>query len=501
MSPYPLAWPARVLLTVLCLLPAAIKLARYPAYPGSDDAFIHLAIVENIHRGDGWGINPGERVFLSTSPAFTACFATIRSLTPSVMPVGMGLSCVASALYVLGVFALARRLTGQPLWGFAAATLAATNVHLWRWTGTFMEVTFAMAAAIWLIHGVARIQDMPAKSRATGYGLIGLGIAVAVATRPELGLLFPAFAAHCALLRRRHAMGDIAALTLGLAAGMAPILTALYKTFGSIYPTTAAAKTSAGLLWLNIPVWSQVAKVTATGCLGSLIILGISLIIRRHTHRLFARVSASTVLWLFPALGFVFYALKMPGLQSPARYWLPFLSTIPVLAAVAGAATWEPGRQTRILVGVSCAIQLALALVLNERQVSPVLNQMVCDYTPTMREASSQIAAHAKPGDTALIYMDIGVVAATRPAGIRLLDGGALATPAFRNLSLMEMALAARPQFVLENQGTPERFVEQSLLSTGIPFKLIWSRAYRSHSVGHPNDVYEARLFQVQDAP
>jgi len=493
-----------LLLVGVCLFPSVIKLARYPDYPGSDDAFIHLAIVESIHRGQGWGINPNEPVFLSTSPLFTAFFSAVRVCTPDVMEIGMSLSAIASALYVLGVFALARRLTGQTAWGMAAATLAATNVHLWRWNGTFMEVTFAMAAVTWLINGFLGIQETAGRRRTVFFFLAGLAMAAAVLLRPELGLLCPAFLAHIALNNRRRLVTDGVALVAGLASVILPVLGALYLVFGHAIPTTATAKTTAGLLWLNLPVWPQMAKVVASGCLGSLIIIGlagVAITLRPATLRWRKLMTTTIPVWFFPLSGFCFYALKTPTLQSPARYCLPFMATLPVLAAAMGKAVMPVNRRMLLIAWSLCAFQLATALYMNERLIRPVLHRVLPEYVQTMREAAAQIGARAKPGEAVLVFVDIGVVATARPPEVRILDGGGLATPEFQGLSLSAMIRAGHPQFILEGLGTADHFVEQSLREQGLTFRQVWSRRFSSHSIEHAHDIYEARLFQLGESP
>src|SRR4026207_1489267 len=52
-------------------LRAVVRLIYEPGYRGTDDSFSHAAIVESLRAGNGWGINPGEPVNLSTSPLFT----------------------------------------------------------------------------------------------------------------------------------------------------------------------------------------------------------------------------------------------------------------------------------------------------------------------------------------------------------------------------------------------------------------------------------------------
>lgn len=492
-----------IVLTAICLLPATIRMINYPGYPGADDAFIHLAIVENIYRGLGWGINAHDRVFLSTSPLFTVLMTAVRFVTPRILEMGMGLSVMSGVLYVLGVFVLGRRLSqGDRLWGLISAVLAATNIHFWRWNGTFMETTFAMAASVWMINAYLRAHD---SSRNRWFFLLGLLLAASVLLRPELGLLGVAFLAHSLVNGRRQILRRYAAMAAGLACFLVPVLVVLYLYFGTILPSTFTAKTTAGLVWLNFPVWGQLFKAMVSGCLGALIVLGIGAVkgVRcAECTRIFPPLLSSVVVWILPVLGFCFYSLKMPGLQSAARYYLPFMAVISALPAVlAGPGSWLREQRAVAVVSVICILQAGFSGVLNEIRIKPVLSGMWGGYVATMREAAREIDTRSALHRPTLICVDIGVVAATRSPDITLLDGGGLASPALCGLSLPEMIRVGRPQFVLESLGSEHHEVERTLYASGIMFSNVWSRRFASHSIEHGHSTYEARLFELKGLP
>lgn len=491
-------------LSFLCALPSVIKLAGYPDYPGSDDAFIHLAIIENIHRGHGWGINENKPVFMSTSPLFTVLFSALRKVTPEVLEVGMVLSSIAGAMYILGMFVLGCRVSGgrSRAWGFMAAFLAATNIHLWHWTGTFMEVTLAMAVVVWLTNGFLALHDVPVPRRAMFFGLFGVGLGLGVLIRPELGLLGVAFLAHRLATDKSRVMRDFAPMAGGFALVLLPALGVLYVYFGTILPTTLPAKASPQLIWFNIPVWKQLFKVVSSGCLGIfLLTVIIWIMIRPSAEQVCRQAKTATVLWLFPLLGFVFYSLTMPGLQSAARYNLPFLALMPALvASIAGACSPVRYRPILLLTMALCLLQFAAALVWKERLLRPALTRMVDGYVNTMREAADRIGLKAKRGDAVLVYVDIGVVALNRPAGVRILDGGGLASPELHGLTLPAMVRTSSPRFVLESIGTGERTVERSLEKAGEKVRLVWSRSFPSHNIEYVGEIYEARLYELEKA-
>ena len=180
--PVVLRW---VFLLVVAAVPWVVRTAFYHDYPGADDAFIHLAIIDSLRESGTWGINPGEPVNLSTSPLFTLVFLGFSFVFRDVMTVGSVLSVLLVCGSVLLTFKIASRYF-ESFWpALGIAAFAAFNVQLWRWTGTVMEATFAYFAVllnVWL-HLVWR-------ERTFGLGLAqGLVLGLSVLLRPELALL------------------------------------------------------------------------------------------------------------------------------------------------------------------------------------------------------------------------------------------------------------------------------------------------------------------------
>jgi len=493
------------LLLPICLLPAAVKLVCYPDYPGSDDAFIHLAVVENLRRGAGWGINAGEPVLVSTSPLFTVVFTAIRRLSPRVLEVGMALSLAAACLYVLGVYVLALRIAASAGPALVCAFLAAANVHLWRWNGTFMEVLFATATVPWLVTLFLKRAEQAPEGHEWDYLGLGLGVAAAVLLRPELGLLVPVFFLHCLWHRHPLAGRGCVLFLLGVALLLVPALAVLAAGFGTIVPTTFAAKTVPGLRWVNPQVWSQILLTLLSGSGGALALAaGLWLLEPDAQGRRAAlhRLRKWSVVWLFPLAGFAFYALKTAVLQSAARYLLPFVGLLPVLPAVLWPDHPRPRPAAlRWLATACCVGQIAVSLLVNQRFVRPALQRMRAEYLPTMAAAVAELSRQARPGDSVLVFMDLGVVSALRPPTLRIVDGGGLASPELRGLTLSAMLRRTRPRWVLESMGTDAGAVEQALRETGRPFRTVWTRPYRSPGVESVYATYEARLFEIIRTP
>jgi hypothetical protein len=493
--------PAQIALVALCsLLPAIVKLYYYPDYPGSDDAFIHFSVIQNIHRGWGWGVNAGEPVFLSTSPLFTVFFSAVRSLTGHVVETGMALSLMAGSLYVLGVFVLAIRSCGSFFLSMVCAFLAATNVHLWRWNGTFMEVTFATCAVVWIVALFLSVSTTSPRRILAMYPLIGFLTGLGILLRPEISLILPAFFLHSLLNDRIDLGSRYGMLAVGLAVVLGPFAALVHAYFGVFLPTTFAAKTTTGLVWVNGTVWTQIFKTVASGGCGAggAVVVLLALAWRSPARCSLAEaVRRSAVFWAIPVMGFLFYSLKTTELQSAARYYLPFMGTLPlVLLAAPNQLSLRPGMVRAVLI-TACVMQVAVSGVLNHRVVAPVLSRMASEYIPTMTQAAHEVNARAKSGDSLLVYTDIGVVASQLSRSVYLIDGGGLASPWLQRMSLGAMVSRTRPRFVLESLGTDPMKVDRALTAGRVTGRLIWSQAFHSHSVEDAGIMYVARLYEL----
>ncbi|MEZ5333402.1 MAG: glycosyltransferase family 39 protein [Thermoanaerobaculia bacterium] len=226
------------LLCAAILLPAAVRLLCYPAYPGSDDAFIHHAVAARVAAGGGWGIQPGPAVNLSSSPLFTLLAAAITALAPDGWTGVTALTLAAACLGVWCTWWAARRLG---LDGLPAALLAATNLHLWRWAGTFLETTLAWAVVPLAVGVEAGLRERGERRAGPWVGL-GCLLGAAVLLRYELALVGAALAVPAAIRdRRRWRWTPVAA---GAALVLAPWLAFARIAFGTFLPTTLAAKAS-----------------------------------------------------------------------------------------------------------------------------------------------------------------------------------------------------------------------------------------------------------------
>lgn len=498
---HPSFWSLPVVVAALCLsaLPALIRLAYYPGYLGTDDSYIHAAIIDNLAAGQGWGINPGEPVNLSTSPLFTLLMLGLAHVVPDVMVAGSRLATVAVMLGVFGTFVIAARMSRDPTVGLVAVALAATNVHVWRWTGTFIEAPLAFAGVIVVLLAFARLYLDRIPWPLTGrFFALGVAIGVLALLRFETALLGPAFFLHHLLNDRRFLVRRYAAAALGGILPLAAWAAYAWSLFDGVMPTTLSAKTSDGLILFNATLLGQYASVLGPGFLGGAILLAASaaLLFRRGRERRIVEAARRATLFIaFAGAGLAFYYLKAPSLQSPARYLLPLMAVLPLAATPFIAAAWATARtRLRIVAAVAVALQLVLAGLVTHTRVAPVLAGMDAAYVATMREVARELDRRCVPGDVVLVYFDIGVVSYEHNHGCRIADGGALASPALRGLELPEMIAASRPRFVVESLGDPQR---SDVVAAAPGARELWGRTFASHSVGASERLYRTRLFEL----
>jgi hypothetical protein len=495
------------LLVLIALIPATVRLISFPDYPGSDDAFIHLSVIQNIASGNGWGINPGDPVNLSTSPLFTMVFSAMSGWTDDLLILGSVLSVVVVALSIGLTFFMTRRLSGDGWAAIVAAALAATNIHLWRWTGTFLETTFAyccVLALLAIILGSDRQRPGGPRGLPTAFA-IGAFIGLGTLLRPEIGLVGVGWLLHIAWSDRGSFVARSFASFVGLSSVLLPYMLWAQATFGTVTPTSFTVKASSGLHVGVTTTMEQIAVVLVSGGLGSLLLCAASSVFalasgwsspeHDHSQPLFR---AFSLLWSIPVFTMLFYMMKTDALQSPGRYILPFTATIPILASLVWHRLAAPlaGRRAGfvLIAAVSIVVQLLLSVWVNHIRFAPVLRRMNTEYVATMSAAAEVLNELCQPGDTALIWVDLGVVSWRHDKSCFIADGGGLASPDLIGLNLTDMVSRTNARFIVENQGDAGEAVE----IPGYRTQTIWSREYLSHSVADPDRVFVARVYRVE---
>jgi hypothetical protein len=476
------SWPT--LLGALCLsaLPAIVRLIYYPDYLGTDDSFIHAAIIQSLRDGHGWGINPGEPVNLSTSPLFTLLMLAVSWLVPDVMLAGSRIATAAAMFGVFGTFVIAVRMSGHGTIGLAAAAIAAANMHLWRWTGTFIEAPLAFAGVIGVLLAFGSLLEERRADPASGrFFALGLSIGVLALLRFECALLGAAFLLHSVVNDRRFLARRYAAAALGGAIPLAAWAVSAWAMFGGVLPTTLGAKTSGGIILFNPVLIKQYVSVLGPGFAAGGILACAALIVlllSAQRQRIAAAARQATVYIAFAFAGLAFYYLKTPELQSPARYLLPIMAVLPLALVPFLTQAWAVGPWLPRVALAATTMQLVLAVVVNHARIAPVLAGMNDAYVVTMREAAQELDRRCTDGDVVLVEFDIGVVSYYHRHACRIADGGALASPELRGLSLREKIAAVRPRYVIESLGAPER---SDVAAVEPRARLVWSRSFASH--------------------
>lgn len=501
-----LTWQQWLAVIAIALLPALVRVLSYADYPGADDAFIHVAVIESLWQTGTWGINPGENVNLSTSPLFTLFFAALHPLASDILRAGIWLSSAAVAGAIWFTFLLARRLGHSFAVSLFVAALAATNIHLWRWGGTFMEVSFTCLALVlvvyWFVGSRARAQE-----RLLPHALLGMAIGALVLLRPETGLLTVALFLHDCINRQPGLIRKYAAMGMGMTLPIAAYAGWAWQVFGAVLPTTFHAKVGRGLIPWNPGVLRSEILVVGSGFIGVWLVLSAALAWSWLRPKSEAPRSSGLEAWrkhalfvLFPLLWASFYYLTMPVLQSASRYLMPALTCLPFLAGAAllsiGARADQPTTRFPRLAVMTLAgmLQLGTALYFQHTRIAPVLQSMASEYVATMTEAAAQIEARTSPDDIILVDSDIGVVS-WRLAGRRVIaDAGGLASPALQGMTLPEMIQSSRAKYVLHSLGTPESGPTAKNLPQLTP---LWERSFRSHGVERADTTYTTRLYRV----
>ena len=489
--------PALAGALLLSAIPALVRALYYPDYPGTDDSFIHAAIIENLAAGWGWGINPGEPVNLSTSPLFTLIMLAVSRVWPDVMAAGSAISVAAISLSIFGTFVVAGRITNSAAVGLCAAALATANVHLWRWAGTFIEAPLAYAGVIAILVAFDSLYRTSLPRAELGrFAALGFSIGVLALLRFECGLLGLAFFAHHLVNDRRYLIRRYAAATFGVVVPLAAWAAFAWSTFGTVIPTTFGAKTSPGVNVFNPMLLAQYASVLGSGFFAGFIVTGgaIALLAADGAPGALAAAVRRSVLFVtFIAAILAFYYLKTKSLQSPARYMLPALAVLPLAAAPFLAAAWSAARGWRAAAVAVIVVQLVAAAVTNHVRVAPVLAHMNGGYVAAMSAVAEELNRRCTDGDVVLIEFDIGVVSLRHDHGCRIADGGALASPELRGLTIAQKIEATHARYVVESLGSPSRSVMEPIPGA----TLRWSREFASHSVRSPSRIFVVRLFEI----
>jgi hypothetical protein len=490
-----LSKPKLALVAALVLVPACIKLLVYPHYLGSDDAYIYQQVARNIYLHGFWGVNPGVRCSLSTSPLFTIIevIAHLIFRTHDV-PAMQVLSCLTTAAGLLAIFLRVFKTTAGN-WTAAVLGLgaAAFATNLWRWNGTLMETSFAFGAVALTLLCFTDMHFTPRRALFTGV-LLGFNVLL----RPELFL----FGGTCIVLTLwlAPAAGKMKVLAAMVAGMLAPLVAwAIFAQnyFGAILPTTYRAKTIHGLILWNPIILKQYGQLMVLSLFWPTLLLVAVIFALRGV---FAPKNARSlpVHLALPVLSLIpfaaFYYLRLQELESPGRYLLPYfpLACVALAELFAFAAALKPKKRWgRVAIAV-LALHAVTSLYLNARYIAPALNAFHGQYFTAMQDATEYLAAHTQPGDRVLVELDIGVVAWIDDGRFVIADGGGLASPELAHKSPEEAIAIVRPRYLLQSRGNAVG--DWQVLQ--VPLELRWHEGYDDAGVSTSQELY-ANIYAV----
>jgi hypothetical protein len=273
--------------------------------------------------------------------------------------------------------------------------------------------------------------------------------------------------------------------------------------FGNPVPTTYYAKTTSHVSIVNTVVGRQIAMVFASGALGSLLAISIGLFHHRNwpVHKKFMRLLANhAVLSAVPLLLLSFYYLKTTYLQSPARYLLPSMATLPLIAALVTqrCKSNEKSGWVQAVFIAAALVQVSTSMYLTLARTAPVLRRFNSTYGRAMHNTADRLAKLVDyPDDRVLVVIDIGALSFYGDGRFTVVDAGALASPQMLGLKLDEMIARSEAGLVVESLGrTPGGLGKAiSLPETA----LIHIEPFPSMSMAHPWRTYYANLYDLRD--
>lgn len=488
-------WLLYSLLIVLILVPSLVKLVYYPTYPGSDDAFIHLEVARNFAEGNGWGINAGEPVNLSSSPLFTLLLTLVNALGLDLLTTGKALALLFCAAGLLLLYLILTIVTESTVLRLSGVALGAFDVHLWRWNGVIMETTLALLFVYLVFYLYYRRQQLTSyESRS--YLLIGLATGLATLVRFELTLLLGCVLLDFLCNEREERMRGATMLCLGFFVAIVPWYAFSYAYFDSLLPTTFYAKTS-GLQWINFKIARQVGTVVLSAY-GLPLLAAFALLaytVRTGPWRgVVGSFQPFLAILLFPLSLCAFYYLKTEGLQSPSRYVIPALAALPLVCIIMVEKCRERVnvRTLRAIALTIVILNAAIAVGLNQIIIAPVLRSFDENYWTTMRHVSSFLTKRTATNDVVLVKVDIGILSYYNRDDFYISDGGGLASPELGGLSVSEQIARVDPKYIVESIGQ-----NKGALAKNVPnLELVHYRRYAAHGTQQPGEWYFCNIYR-----
>lgn len=452
----------------LCVLVCAVWLVHGLGYL-EDDGWIHLEFARSVAAGQGFQFN-GRVVYGDTSPLWVWLLCGVHVLGLSWENASKALDLVGCLFAVGAVYEFGRSLTRalQPVlsqrFAAACALVLVTGPYFGYWSFSGME---ALASC-----GVAAVAcTLVARERLSSAAFLGTALCAGIAPilRPEMAFL--SVLLGLTLLVRLLKMDTtpqrkgwlfvagllLLALPFGLWARYA------VHTFGSVLPTTNAAKRAA-------PGESVVKKLVTIYSFGfpealfGIVLLGIWAAVSIVRHRM-ARVRALLLdlgpgAWLIGvwiAIAVCFYIVDHTYVQT--RY---IMVNAPLLAIVVlAAAVWISPRVARVAI----VLTVLLGIGISWRATWPLVRNKVA-----LNASIQQLASYLRtlPADEPVADYSIGQIAFQSQHTI--VDTGGITRPGM--IPYMWDKTPERPLAWMRSQGAALSIGAQPAAGA----KLVWSR-------------------------
>ncbi len=391
----------------------------------TDDTFIHCVFAREVATQGNFGFNAGHAVYGDTSPLWVFLLAGAHRLGLDPLATAKVLSASAAILLPVVVGSWCVRL-GLPAAAAAAAMMiVALDASIARWGASGMETVLG---ALVLVTACALMQG--GRARPGRELVVGLLLGAATLLRPEAMLLLALAlaAAAWASLTGGMTLGAAMARAAGALAPVTAWGVYAWRSFGTLTPTTAAAKSS-GLIGDAAQVWGDVVRegrvLVATEVVAVLACL-VCLVWPRGLRRwLDGYVNTSLALALVWAGG-VLAAYALLGYEIVSRYLVPVLPVLVVLGVSAVCALIaRPAMLARALAAVA-VLSIAESAVITVRYTAPQVESFTRGMESALIPAALWFRDHTPEGSV-IAVQDIGAVGyyAQRP----VLDLGGLVTP------------------------------------------------------------------------
>jgi hypothetical protein len=480
--------------TVAVLVPVVFSAALLVPFAGfvPDDLYIYLQFARSFAERGEIAFNPGEPVNAVTSSLWFLLLAAAHALHVDPLRTAQVASLVCALLAVAGVSTLTLRATGRAGLALGAGLIFASDPWVLRWGLSGMEGAASAAAVAWCF--ALRAREPAGRGAIVGSAVL---LALTPLLRPECGLLVAIVLAWDLVDALRT--GRRSRLVAGVVALALPAAWALYawNVFGTVMPSTVAAKGSLGSVFLG--AWSalfRVGQVLAVGQGVPLALLGVgALVWGRHRFRPgpagLGRVWGPVLLW---GVGLVaLYAVRNVSVYT--RY-LMILSPLVAAAGLVVAGRLLQGRvwqdrALRLAVGVAVAANLALTASV----VLPA-TRAYAEHMESVNVTLGRMLAETTPADAVVAIPNIGAVGYLSER--RILDLNGLVTPDLVPYKIegriAEYLREHPPDYFVDIHDQPDNAERNP---PGLRLTPIWKAPFRYMFVSRPEPLWYA-LYAVE---